>query len=75
MFVRRRTTPVIRSERELHAAQAAIARYLKVLADLRETASPEEFRLVAKASRPLIERLQRAVLDYLTHPDQSSPDW
>ncbi len=57
---------MIRSDRELVATQAQIANMQRVLADLRRAVTADEFRLVARSSRTMIERMQREVLDYLT---------
>jgi hypothetical protein len=60
---------MIRNERELSAAQNQILELERVLMDLKSTVSLQEFRLLARSSRPLIERLQSDILDYLTKPD------
>ncbi len=57
---------MIRTDRELVAAQAQIANMQRALADLRQAVTADEFRLVARSSRTMIERMQREVLDYLT---------
>lgn len=41
----------------------------RALADLRRTVTPDEFRVVARSTRVMIERMQRDVLDYLTKVD------
>lgn len=59
---------MIRNDRELAAAQAQILHLQRVLQQLRPSLDAGEFRLLARSSRPLIERLQREILDYLTKP-------
>ena len=60
--------PMIRNDQELAAAQAQILQIQRVLLQMRYSASPDEFRLLARSSRSMIERIQRDVLDYLTKP-------
>ena len=57
---------MIRNDRELMAAKAQIDQMHRVLEDMRRTAPPDEFRLIARSTRSLIERMQRDILDYLT---------
>ena len=57
---------MIRNDRELQAAQAQIGHMHRLLAEMRQTAPPEEFRLIARSTRGLVERMQRDILDYLT---------
>jgi len=59
---------MIRNDRELAAAQAQIAHLHRVLQQMRQTASTEDFQLLVRSSRPMIERIQREVLDYLSLP-------
>ena len=59
---------MIRNDRELAAAQAQIAHLQRVLLQMRPTVTTAEFRLLARSSRPMIERIQREILDYLTKP-------
>jgi hypothetical protein len=56
---------MIRNDRELMAAQGQIAHMHRVLAELRRTASSDEFRIIACSTRSLVERMQRDILDYL----------
>ena len=60
---------MIRNDRELAAAQVQIANIQRALAELRRAVTPDEFRLVARSSRGMIERMQRDVLDYLTQQE------
>jgi hypothetical protein len=57
---------MIQSDRELAATQERIGYFLRLLAQLRVTATPEEFPLVAGGYRTEVERMQREELDYLT---------
>jgi hypothetical protein len=59
---------MIRNDKELAAAQAQILEIERVLLQMRESVSDHEFRLLARSSRSMIERIQRDVLDYLTKP-------
>jgi hypothetical protein len=61
-------TAMIRNDQELTAAQAQIVQIQRVLLQMRGSVSPDEFRLLARSSRSMIERIQRDVLDYLTKP-------
>jgi hypothetical protein len=57
---------MIRSDREMMAAQAQIGHMQRFLAEMRRTASSDEFRLIARSTRGIVERMQRDILDYLT---------
>lgn len=57
---------MIRNERELEVTQERIAYFQRLLAQLRVTATIEEFPLVAGGYRAEIERMQAEVLDFLT---------
>jgi hypothetical protein len=59
---------MIRNDRELAAAQAQITHLERVLQQMRQTASSDDFLLLVRSSRPMIERIQREVLDYLSLP-------
>jgi hypothetical protein len=59
---------MIRNDQELAAAQAQILQIQRVLLQMRHSVSGDEFRLLARSSRSMIERIQRDVLDYLTKP-------
>lgn len=59
---------MIRTDRELAAAQAQIAHLHRVLQQMRSAIPGDEFCLVARSSRSMIERMQRDILDYLTQP-------
>jgi hypothetical protein len=57
---------MIHDDQELQATQERIAYFQRVLAQLRVTATPEEFPLVASGYRAEIVRMQDEVLGYLT---------
>jgi hypothetical protein len=66
--------PLIQNDQELAGTQERIAYFQRLLAQLRVTATPEEFAYVASGYRAEIERMQAAVLDYLTrHPGVPTP--
>ena len=62
---------MIRNDRELAAAQGQIAQLQKVLLESRDSLPAEDFKLLARSSRLIVERLQRQILDYLTKPAQA----
>ena len=63
---------MIRNDQELQTTQERIVYFQHVLAQLRVTAAPEEFPLVASGYRAEIVRMQDEVLEYLTrHASQS----
>ena len=65
---------MIRSDTELGTTQERISRFEGLLAQLRVTATPDEFPLVASGYRVEIERMQQDVLDYLTrHVSEELP--
>jgi hypothetical protein len=57
---------MIQNDDELAATQERIAYFLGLLAQLRQTARPEELPLVSSGYRAEVERMQQEVLDYLT---------
>jgi hypothetical protein len=57
---------MIHNDQELAVTQERIAYFQRVLAQLRVTASPEEFPAVASGYRAEIVRMQDEVLAYLT---------
>jgi len=59
---------MINNDRELAVTQERIARFQHRLADLRQTARPEEFDAVRSGYRLEIERMQAEVLEYLLQP-------
>jgi len=59
---------MISNDRELEVTQERIGRFQRRLADLRQTARPEEFDAVSSGYRLEIERMQTEVLEYLLRP-------
>jgi hypothetical protein len=59
---------MIQNDEELGATQDRISYFLRLLSQLRVSAKPEEFPLVAGGYRAEVELMQREVLDYLTQP-------
>ncbi len=57
---------MIRSDQELQVTQQRIAYFQRLLAQLRVTATREEFPLVAGGYRSEIVRMQDEVMEYLT---------
>jgi hypothetical protein len=57
---------LIQNDQELEGMQERIIYFQRLLAQLRVTATPEEFPLVAGGYRAEIERMQAEVLEYLT---------
>lgn len=57
---------MIANERELAVTQQRIGEFQRILAQLRVTARPQEFPMIAGGYRAEIERMQREVLEYLT---------
>ena len=59
---------MITNERELAATQERIAYFERLLGQLRVTATPEEFGMVASSYRIELERMQAELVGYLTRP-------
>jgi predicted phosphoribosyltransferase len=57
---------MIRNDQELAVTQERITYFERLLAQLRVTARPEEFRAVASGYRAEVETMQQEVLNYLT---------
>ena len=57
---------MIHNDQELEASQARIAYFQRLLAQLRVTATPEEFPAVASGYRAELVRMEAEVLEYLT---------
>ncbi|MFN2454098.1 MAG: hypothetical protein ABR577_07735 [Pyrinomonadaceae bacterium] len=65
---------MIHDDQELGATQERIAYFYSLLAQLRVTAKPEEFPMVASGYRAEITRMQTEVLDYLSrHASEPAP--
>ncbi len=59
---------MITSDHELHVMQERIAHFERWLAQMRQTAYPEEFSAVTSGYRLEIERMHAEVLEYLLRP-------
>ena len=65
---------MICSDQELEGTQQRIATFQKILAQLRVTATPEEFPYVASGNKAEIEKMQAETLEYLMrHSTESLP--
>ncbi len=65
---------MIHNDQEMEATQERIAYFQRLLAQLRVSATREEFPAVASGYRTEIARMQDEVLDYLTrHTSESTP--
>jgi hypothetical protein len=65
---------MIHNDQELQATQERIAYFQRLLAQLRVTATPTEFPLVASGYRAEVIRMQDEVLAYLTrHASEPVP--
>ena len=63
---------MIRNDQEMEVTQERIVYFQRLLAQLRVTARPEEFALVASGYRAEIQRMQDEILEYLTrHASES----
>lgn len=65
---------MITNDQELRATQERIAQFQRWLAQIRQTARPDEFDAVAGGYRLEIERMQAEVLDYLLRPLPANRD-
>ncbi len=59
---------MITNDQELVGVKERIAYFERLLGQLRATAAPEEFRMMAGGYRAELERMQAEVADYLTRP-------
>jgi hypothetical protein len=65
---------MIHNDEELAVTQERIAYFQRLLAQLRVSAMPQEFPVVAAGYRAEVERMQTEVLDYLTrHVTEPEP--
>jgi hypothetical protein len=64
---------LIQNDQELEGTQERIAYFQRLLAQLRVTATPDEFPLVASGYRSEIEQMQAEVLEYLTRHSTEQP--
>jgi hypothetical protein len=62
---------MIRNDNELAVTRERVAKFERLLEELRKTARPEEWPELSSGYRLEIERMQREILDYLV---QSGPD-
>ena len=65
---------MIVNDQELKATQERAAQFQGWLAQIRQTARPEEFEAVASGYRLEIERMQAEVLEYLLRPLPTEPE-
>ncbi len=63
---------MIQNDQEMEAMYKRIAYSQRLLAQLRVTARPEEFPMVASGYRTEIQRMQKEILDYLTRHENFS---
>lgn len=63
---------MIQHNQEMEATHERIAYFQRLLAQLRVTARPEEFALVASGYRAEIQRMQQEILDYLMRHESES---
>jgi len=56
---------MIRDDNELAVTRERVAKFERLLEDLRKTARPEEWADLSSGYRLEIERMQRDILDYL----------
>jgi hypothetical protein len=63
-----RGDPMITNDQELQVTQERIMHFQRWLADLRQTARPEDFEAISNGYRLEIERMQVEVLEYLLRP-------
>ena len=59
---------MITTDLELQGTQERIAYFERLLGQLRATATPEEFQMMAGGYRAELERMQAEVVGYLTRP-------
>ncbi len=64
---------MITNDQELQGTQERIAYFERLLSQLRATATPEEFRMMAAGYRAELERMQAEVVRYLTRPLETPP--
>lgn len=64
---------MIHTDQELKTTQERIAYFQSLLAQLRITATREEFPLVSSSYRAEIERMQKEALEYLTRHASETP--
>ncbi len=57
---------MIQNDQEMEVTHERIAYFQRLLAQLRVTAKPGEFKAVSSGYRAEIQRMQQEILDYLT---------
>lgn len=57
--------PKIQNDQEMEVTHERIAYFQSLLAQLRVTTKPEEFKAVSSGYRAEIQRMQKEILDYL----------
>ena len=65
---------MITNDQQLQVTQERIAHFQRWLAQIRQTAQPEEFEAAASGYRLEIERMQAEILEYLLRPLSAKPD-
>ncbi len=63
---------MISNDQELEVTQQRLVKMQKILAQLRVTAHPGEFEMVASGYRAELERMHRQIMEYLTSPAQQA---
>ncbi|HZE61028.1 MAG TPA: hypothetical protein VE085_10770 [Burkholderiales bacterium] len=59
---------MIRNDGELAVTRKRVAKFERLLEDLRQTARPEEWSELSSGYRLEIEKMQGEILDYLARP-------
>ena len=59
---------MIRNDNQLAVTRERVAKFERLLEELRKTARPEEWAELSSGYRLEIERMQREILDYLVQP-------
>ena len=62
---------MITTDLEYQGTQERIAYFERLLGQLRATATPEEFQMMASGYRAELEQMQEEVINYLTRPLES----
>ena len=62
---------MITTDLEYQGTQERIAYFERLLGQLRATATPEEFQMMAGGYRAELEQMQEEVINYLTRPLES----
>ena len=62
---------MITTDLEYQGTQERIAYFERLLGQLRATATPEEFQMMAGGYRAELEQMQKEIINYLTRPLES----